>query len=493
MKLFISLFCFALTILTAPVQSAAQCLPGAPQQTTNPSYDVVVTRLTPTLSFANAKGGSEPRTYQLQISTSPDFSQPVFFTVAEKSGGVSALPIPKEQALSDGRRYWWRVRAVDAKGNKGPWALSRFTVDTASDDAFMGLVRAAPLSVKVSSGADAKNLIDYSDQGLATQWRAAPPGNPRPWVELDLGEAKTISRIWMLASAASKDGWPVKFKWLASNDGQHWQSVPGSGAVNSDTYRFDLRIKATKARFWRLLVSKWRGYSLALNELLLMSPGHPPVPAVPAGPYVLVIGNQHNGFTFTELAERVSEMVPELKTVTVPHHQASLAMYRALEHPPVAILLSGNNADYNNLPMYEFNGEYEIIRAAPAPVLGICAGHQMLAFAYGYTRVRSMGWSDITAMDKPSDYTKIKLLRPDPLFEGLPNPFHAVEIHGWAVYEPGPGFEVVAASGYIQSQRAKGGRLHGVQFHPEIKASYNQPEQVLRLFLERALAASKKN
>jgi len=308
-------------------------------------------------------------------------------------------------------------------------------------------------------------------------------------VELDLGAAQTISRIWMLADPANKDGWPVSFRWLSSPDGVAWTEA--AKVAGGDTYRFILDVDAVSARFWRLEISAWTGYSPALNELLLFSPGMPEVPSPPNGPYVLVIGNQHNGFTFTQLAERVHEMVPELATLTVPYYEASMAMYEALPHKPVAILLSGNNADYNDLPMFEYNGEFEIIRAAPAPILGICAGNQMLAFASGYTRVRSMGWSDISALETPRHYSKIRKLIDDPLFTDLPQPFTAPEVHGWAVYDPPKGFEVVAESGYIQAVRSQDGRVHGTQFHPEIKVPSNQAESVLRRFLEDALAQAK--
>ncbi|EFL51208.1 glutamine amidotransferase class-I [Solidesulfovibrio fructosivorans JJ]] len=467
----------------------AQCPISAPRLTTNPNFDVVVTRVAPVLSFKNATGGQGKRVYEIQLARDKAFAVGrLDYTLPENPEGVSALAISEQKPLADGTRWYWRVRATDEKGAHGPWAVSRFSVDTASDKAFMDLTRAVPVSVKVSSGSDPKNLIDYTDQGLSTQWRAAPPGPDRAWVELDLGRRRTISRIWMLADSGSRDGWPVAFRWLASPDGVAWKEVVK--VTDGDTYRFILDVDGVSARFWRLEISDWTGYAPGINELLLYSPGHPPVPSPPSGPYVLVIGNQHNGATFTELAARVHEMVPELATVTVPYYEASMALYEALAKKPVAILLSGNNADYNDLPMFEYNGEFEIIRAAPVPILGICAGHQMLSFASGYTRVRSMGHSDISAMEKPDRYAEIRTLVDDPLFKGLPQPFTAPEVHGWAVYDLPPGFEVVAESTYIQAVRGRDGRLYGTQFHPEIKVSYNQAENVLRRFLRDALSRS---
>ncbi|MFW5489830.1 MAG: glutamine amidotransferase-related protein [Desulfovibrio sp.] len=472
----------------------AGCPLTSVKMTTNPCLDVVVTRTTPTLSFLNAEGGDGARKYQVQLDVADTFSTKALrqYTVLEVAGSkVSALLVPSAKPLADKSRWWWRVRAVDKRGNIGPWAVSRFFVDTRSDDAFVPLTRAVPVSVKVSSGSDAGNLVDYSDQGLATQWRSAPPGDPVPWVELDMGKSVAISRVWMLADFGDNDGWPRNFHWLASDDGKSWSKVQGLGVSKADTYRFLLDSTPTTARFWRLEITEWTGYAPALNEILLYSPGMPAVPGAPDTPYILVVGNQHDGATFTLLSQRIQEEAKGLghpvHILQVPHWQVSMDMFNRLEHKPVAIVLSGNNADYNNLPMFAYNGEYELIRKAPVPILGICAGNQMLAFQAGYTRVRSMGWSDITAMQKPNEYTKLHTVVNDPLFAGLPQPFTAAEVHGWAISEITPGYELVAESGYIQSIRRKDGMRHGVQFHPEIKEPYNQGQPVLKNFLRQVL------
>ena len=484
-----SSLCGALLVLSCLSVARAECPLTAPSLTTNPCYDVIVTRVSPLLSFANASGGSGACGYELELDTGQGFDSPMLrrYKIEENAGKVSALPVPADAPLTDGARWWWRVRVVDGSGNAGPWAVSRFYVDTASDDAFMDLVRVPPVSVKVSSGSNPEHLTDYSDSGLTTQWRAAPPGEDTAWVELDLGQRRVISTLWMLADPQDRDGWPRDFRWLASDDGVNWREVPEVSRKEADTYRFILQCPPTEARFWRLEITAWTGYSVALNEILLYSPGMPPVPAPPQSPYVLVVGNQHNGFTFSELSRRVQELAPGLATLQIAHQCASMALFNALDPKPSAILLSGNNADYNMVPMFEYNGEYELIREAPVPIMGICAGHQMLSFAQGYTRAHAMGWSDISAMQEPEQRSRIKVLLQDPLFQGLPEPFIAPEVHGWAVYDIPEDYETVAVSDYVQAMRRKDGLRHGLQFHPEIKASYNQAVPILRRFLQQAL------
>ena len=391
-------------MLTLPGLSVAQAAPIAPSLTNNPSLDVVVTNLRPVLSFFNAHGGQAPLTYEMQLSPNSEFSGPGLISyqgVAQEPGRVTAKRVATGDELKDKSRYWWRVRAVDAGGQKGPWAKTRFFVDTASDDHFMGLVRVYPASVMVSSGFSARNIYDLDDPGQSTFWQSAPFHEQDQWVVLDLGQIKTISRIWMLSAINGNNGWLKDFAWQTSLDGVVWTDVPGGRLTGNDTFRNILEIQPTTARFWRLYISDWHGYCAQINALCLYSPGKPPAPTPPPGKYVLVVGDQMNGYTFTQLARRIRGLGLGLDVLQVPHHQMSLELARSLSPSPVAIIFSGNNAGYQNLPMFEYNGNYETIRQCKIPILGICCGHQLTAMAYGLTFARSMGWSDITALDPP--------------------------------------------------------------------------------------------
>ncbi len=67
-------------------------------------------------------------------------------------------------------------------------------------------------------------------------------------------------------------------------------------------------------------------------------------------------------------------------------------MIRKIEPKPIAIILSGFGRWYEDLPMFEFNGEYEIIRECQIPILGICGGHQLIVMSTGYSYARDMGY-----------------------------------------------------------------------------------------------------
>lgn len=459
-----------------------------PKLTNNPSQDVITTETAPLLSFFNALGGHN-RQYEIELDTSPNFETPdkSRYIIPENGKLITNFKIPPTKALRDKSQYFWRGRTICGSGLKSDWAKSRFFVDTKSDDSFMNLVRAEIKKIEVSGGYNAKNIIDYDDPGLITFWQSPPPGDETQWVKFDLGKPTEISRAWILSNQTNSDGWLKNFYFEKSADGKNWQKIPGSEISNNNTFRNIVDFEKSKSRYFRLVILDFIGYAAQINEVILYSPDRPAPPKVPQEDYVLVIGNEHNGFTFTDLCQKIESLGFNLKTVSVPYFQVSMAMIQLLPHKPVAIVLSGNNADYPNLPMFEHNGEFEIIRQSDIPILGICAGHQFLAMAYGYTRARSMGWSDISAMEPVRKMTKIKILKNDPIFEGINDEFTAPEIHSWAVVEPGEEFEIIAASSYVQVQKSKKRLIYGIQFHAEINESYNQSQKILKNFLRLAL------
>jgi GMP synthase-like glutamine amidotransferase len=360
----------------------------------------------------------------------------------------------------------------------------------------MNLVRIPVKGVQTSTGYNAKNIVDLDDPGQATFWQSTPPGDPNQWVVFDLGKRWKVSRIWMLSNPSWPDGnvgdgWLKDFAWEVSDDLSTWKDITGANVSDNNTFRNILRFEPVEARYLGLHIKAWHGYAPQINAITLYSPGMPRVPQVPDKDYVLVVGNQQNGFTFTELAQFIQGLGLNLATVTVPHYEVSLDMVKNLKRKPVAIVLSGSNANYANLPMFEFNGEFELIRQADVPILGICCGHQMTALAYGYTNVRAMGWSDISSM-RLKDPTEIRIVKKDPIFKGMQTPFVAAEVHSWAVARLPKHYEVIAESTYVQCLKSTAKDLYGEQFHAEIKVPYNQGKPYLVNFLKMAIEKARK-
>lgn len=463
----------------------------APKVTNNPSWDIIATNRRPLLSFFNSKGGRGRKTYLIQIDKSSSFnsSRLIEYTnVLEENKYLASKLVDTD--LDDQTLYYWRVRAIDSDGTMSPWAMSRFYLDTKSDDSFMKLLRIPISKVRVSSGVNSKNIIDWDDPGQATFWQSTPPGSSTQWITFDLEKNWVVKRIWMLSNTESIDGWLKDFVWQVSDDGNNWKDITTTKIINNDTFRNILDFQPVEGRYFRLLIDDWYGYAAQVNSIILYAPGQPNLPIVPKEDYVLLVGDQMNGFTFTELQKFVERLDFNLKTVVVPHYEVSMDMLSNLRPKPIAIILSGNNAGYQNLPMYEYNGVYEIIRDSDIPLLGICCGHQLTVMAYGYTYARGMGWEAITSLEKYRDRTGIKIVKKDSIFEGIPSPFIAPEIHGWAVALLPKDYEVLAYSDYIQALKSTSKMLYGEQFHAEIKRPFNQGTPYLINFLKMALESS---
>jgi GMP synthase (glutamine-hydrolysing) len=92
------------------------------------------------------------------------------------------------------------------------------------------------------------------------------------------------------------------------------------------------------------------------------------------------------------------------------------------------------------------------------PTLGVCFGHQLLAFAHG----------GVVRPQRPEyGVYDVEIVAEDPLFSGLSNPFAAFESHFDAVVEVPENARVLARSDRAVQALAFGDRVRGVQFHPE--------------------------
>jgi len=474
----------------------------APTFESNPQLDVILTNARPILSVANPAGLVGPYTLTFELSTDPGFPPAATRTypgIGQHDAHISEVQVRPEHALADGT-YHWRVRTVLPGGRASAWVQTRFHVDVAGAQTFAGFRRAPVAAVRVSGGQDPKNLVDWNDQGQLTYWNSAPRGaaGTDPWVVLDLGRPTPVTRVWMLSTRRTTPapGWLRHFLWQGSDDGERWTDIPGAEVRDNDTYRNIVDFAPVNARFYRLVIRAQNALQAQLHTIIPYVRGQPPVPTVPAGDYVLLVGNQLDGGTYTRLAEFVERA--GLPTVTVPHHEISLAVLRGLAHPPLAIIFSGNNADWQYLPMFEYYGEFEIYRTVDdIPLLGICAGHEFFALAHGLSFARWMGWFDNTmfrlgAGESPAPVEILPAFAEHPLVRGVPNPFRTVEIHSWAISplflaDPRyPEWEEMARTSYIQMLRSTRRPAFSAQFHPAVVNDHNQGGAVLINFLELA-------
>lgn len=95
------------------------------------------------------------------------------------------------------------------------------------------------------------------------------------------------------------------------------------------------------------------------------------------------------------------------------------------------------------------------------PVLGICAGMQVLVRVFG---------GSIEACSEIG-MTGIRVTAADPLFDGMDD-FTAYELHDYSVKPPEPFIVLARSDRCVQAIRHRTRPLYGVLFHPEVRSEW---------------------
>ena len=138
-----------------------------------------------------------------------------------------------------------------------------------------------------------------------------------------------------------------------------------------------------------------------------------------------------------------------------------IASYDAL------VVMGGSMGAYEDYPGKE--AELAAIREAigTMPVLGICLGSQLLAYALGAKvypymvdgkRVKEVGYGAVELTDEG---------KASPLFRGLPSPLTVLQWHG-DTFELPDGATLLATNSVCRNQAFSKGNAFGVQFHVEV-------------------------
>jgi para-aminobenzoate synthetase len=118
----------------------------------------------------------------------------------------------------------------------------------------------------------------------------------------------------------------------------------------------------------------------------------------------------------------------------------------------------------------------QLLKESELPVLGVCLGHQIIAYESG---------AQVSRAEYPAHgiVSKVNLAK-DPIFEGIPGMIEAVRYHSLAVSSPlPPGLVEIAtaADGTVMAVRRVNRPHWGVQFHPEA-ACTEYGERLMRNF-----------
>ena len=494
-----------------------------------PRLDDIATNLRPLLGWTNSvEGGEGPRTYTVQLDTNPSFNSHDLIEYSAIEEGVYTSRVRVNVELKDNTQYFWRVKCIDNLGNESPWATesggitARFFVNTSWNDR-LTYQRVRCTEITASSGSGVDKIQDYDESGLS-HWEGGP-GLTEHWIVFDLGKSVRISRIWLLTGAAgwadtsatgawglenvSIDGRLTDYNWQYSLNGASWKDVPGTQTIGTDSYKaiFQLRKKGIRARFFRLNITGWIGDIPTVHEVTFYKRSKPPVPEVPAGDYVMVVDNgqkiednYNTSFRAVILGQRGHIAPPwDLEVVEVHHAHINPWVIEQLDPKPIAIFLTGQGRWWEMMPMFEFNGEMNIIRKSKIPVLGACGAHQLMAAQDGRTFPQNTGryhgayWVEALVENDIGPIDILEGFEDHPLFAGMNNPFYGPEFHSWNVYVIPEGFELLATStdskGHVVTEVivAKDRLVVGTQFHAEVATPWSLSKAFLMNFLRMAV------
>jgi GMP synthase-like glutamine amidotransferase len=175
-------------------------------------------------------------------------------------------------------------------------------------------------------------------------------------------------------------------------------------------------------------------------------------------------------------------------------HCARVTPTRVERVAPSVVVIGGNVTGWEAYDDGSLAGLLAIIRAAPVPILGICAGHQLIGRAHGaaWGPLGSLRAGEIdpdpafgTGLRKELGFLPVETDPMCPLFTGVGQPASFFQNHYWQLTETPPGFVTRACSPWcpIQAIQRLDRPVFGVQFHPErYERDHPDGDAVLRNF-----------
>jgi GMP synthase-like glutamine amidotransferase len=199
---------------------------------------------------------------------------------------------------------------------------------------------------------------------------------------------------------------------------------------------------------------------------------------------VTLVLTEHSSFLDTERKRRY-------EAIRVTLEELAGRPVRSIHYPevdrlgPGPVVLSGSGAPWDRHDSAELERLGDAVRAAEAPLLGICAGLQLLTgFAGG--RVEPMA---VSGRPPERGYLPLEVLDDGDLLAGLPARATVFQDHLDEIVELPSDFRVLArtAGCEIQAIAAPERRWWGTQFHPE-RFDHDHPDgqRVIANFFELA-------
>lgn len=184
---------------------------------------------------------------------------------------------------------------------------------------------------------------------------------------------------------------------------------------------------------------------------------------------------------------QVEKALMEIENVqcTVKHY-SEVSRHLINEINPQSIILTGRVGHHwepNEIEQY-YVPKLNVLKEVNIPILGICAGLQLIAIIHGGT-IGRMFETEENILEE--GYVEHFIIKEDVIFTGLNEKFYCRQFHRDEVKEIPDEFELLASSEMckVQVLKHKTKSIYGVQFHPEwFNESYPDGKTILTNFLK---------
>ena len=199
---------------------------------------------------------------------------------------------------------------------------------------------------------------------------------------------------------------------------------------------------------------------------------------------ILFVITEHEGGLTPERSSRYDAVRARIASLTAAAVDSE--PYWAIESVTAdALILSGSADPWAMHDPHALERFYDVLRRFPGPVLGICAGMQML--------VRAVGGIVSTSARETRGFASVEVLDDSDLLADTAGAIEVFESHGDEVSVLPPGFRVLATSHScrVEALAAHDRPWWGTQFHPEAwDVEHPDGRDLLARFLQLAVAGA---
>jgi hypothetical protein len=372
-----------------------------------------------------------------------------------------------------------------------------------------------------TDGSEAAGPLDDRrfDTSCGSLWKGRAGDGPWSWAIL-FDEPRPVGAILQIVGDDSEVAHdvPRDYVWQATEDGFTWHDLGETRrAADRRMFRVFRLARARTVRGLRLRVDATCGDAPALRSVELFEDADAPIPFpewIAAVSTVEESDSLHEASPFVALARDCPDWG------SVPAQRIWMgdvdADFAAAEPAPLCAFLTGNYNDWCQKDRAYWKGIEAILERGDVPIWASCGGAQGLAILAEsgtdapwdcprcrdpehprlpiYTHIGHTGPSPCGQYERniaERGPTKLRIRASDPVLEGLPDVFEAMESHVGQIAYPPRGWSLLVIDGpgaktRQQLLRAGDRPIYAAQFHIEMAGTPESSRQIMANFLDLA-------